>query len=395
MRRVTLLVALFVGCSSSPESAPTPSDAGAEAAVDEPLDVFVPKQLDAARVPGVSAAVVKHGKVVFTGAWGYADIEKKTKVSVDTIFLVASVSKPFCSVTLMQLVEQGKVKLDDDINIHLPFAIRNPKYPDVPITVRMLLAHTSTIRESYIRLFTLIGPGDSPVSLEEFFRDFLLPTGKYWADGTNFALEYAPGAKNSYSQVGAALAGWIAERVGEKSFAEQAKERILVPLGMKDSSFRLADLDATRIAWPYVYRSTGDQRQEHWGAPFYPAATLRSTAPDLAKFMIAMAKKSVFAGGRLISDATYDESMRVPYPQADPDQAHLWQWRAIEGRRVVGHSGGAIGVSTTMYFDPKDGVAVITLSNSDVHIRVAVEREEQIVAFRAIEERLWRDAAHL
>jgi CubicO group peptidase (beta-lactamase class C family) len=380
--RIAALIALFaIGCSASEsESAPK----------EEPLDVFVPKKLEEARVPGTSAAIIKNGKTVFLGAWGYADVAAKKKVTSDTIFLVASISKTFCASVAMQLVEEGKLNLDDDVNKYLPFQVRNPNHPAVPITIRMLLAHASSVRESYVRLFGLIVPGDSPESLEEHLKAFLTPEGKYYEKGANFA-DYAPGKGNSYSQIGAALVGYVVERVSGETFAARVKSKVIAPLGMNDSSFRLAELPADRIAFPYIFQPTQDVRQEHWGAPFYPAATLRTTAPDLAKFLLAAIAK----GPPIVSTTTFTEATRVPYPELSKDQAHLWQWRDVAGRRVLGHSGGAPGASATMYFDPKDGVGVITMSNSDVHIRVSVGRDEMTDAFRAIEERLWSDAAKL
>lgn len=361
----------------------------------EPLDTFVPKKLEEARVPGLSAAIVKNGKVVFSGAWGYADLEKKTRVRTDTIFLVASISKTFIATAMMQLIDEGKVGLDEDVNKYLSFSVRHPRHPDTPITIRQLLAHTSSIRESYIRLFSLIGPGDATESLEDFLKRFVVPGGKDYADGANFAAEYGPGGGNSYSQIGAALAGLVVERVTGESFAARVKSKITAPLGMADSSFRIADLPSERMAYPYVFTGTKDVKQEHWGCGFYPAATMRTSALDLAKFLIVAGNKGAFGAGRLFTEATFTEATRVPYPTLSNDQAHLWQWREVAGRHVFGHSGGAPGASSTMYFDPKTNVGVITLSNADVHVRVSVSREEQLAAFRSIEERLWKDAEKL
>src|SRR5436190_1942193 len=107
--RALFVAALIAGCSSSSTTAPADDAAtdGADADLDEPLDTFVPKQLEAARVPGVSVAIIKGGKIIYTHAWGLADEAVMRAVKTDTVFLCASISKPFVGTAMMQLVEQG------------------------------------------------------------------------------------------------------------------------------------------------------------------------------------------------------------------------------------------------------------------------------------------------
>jgi CubicO group peptidase (beta-lactamase class C family) len=360
-------------------------------AAEQPLDQFVPAQLEAARVPGVAVAIIKGGKIVYTHAWGLADEGAKRAVRDDTIFLCASISKPFVATSIMQLVEQGKLKLDDDANLYLPFSLRNPKFPDVPITIRMLMAHASSIEEGYVQLFGEIKPGDSPEGIESFLRRWILPGGDHWAGGGNWSGS-KPGTKVSYSQVGVAVLGLVIERITGTSYAEYAKANVLAPLGMKVSSLRLADFpDKSAIATPYVFATAADQPQEHWGAPFYPAATLRSTTSELATFLLAMQK----GGAGVVTAASIAEMQKVAYPDIEPNRGLLWLYKDVNGQRVIGHDGGAPGVSTTMFYRPSDGVGVVTLSNSDIHIRVALGRDEQLDAWHSIEARLFREADKL
>ncbi|MGZ3421501.1 MAG: serine hydrolase domain-containing protein [Polyangiales bacterium] len=389
--RALFLAAFLLGCSSS-SSAPAQEDAGAEApAVDQPLDVFVPQQLAAARVPGVAVAIIKGGKIVYTHAWGTADEAAMRAVQPDTIFLCASISKPFVATSIMQLVEQGKLKLDDDANLYLPFSLRNPKFPDVPITVRMLMAHASSIEEGYVQLFGEIKPGDSPEGIESFLRRWILPGGDHWAGGGNWSGNQ-PGTKVSYSQVGVAALGLIIERVSGKSYAEYVKTNVLDPIGMKTSSLRLADFsDKTALATPYVFSADKDQPLEQWGAPFYPAATLHSTASELATFLLAMQK----GGASVVTPASVAEMQKVAYPAIEPNRGLLWLYKDVNGQRVIGHDGGAPGVSTTMFYRPTDNVGVVTLSNSDIHIRISLDRDAQLDAWHSIEARLFREADKL
>ena len=381
---VAAAYAPIVGCGSSKNDDAPGADASS-------LDAFVAAQMDAAHIPGMSAAIVKGGKVVWSGAYGYADVEAKRLVTVDTIFLLASISKTFTATAAMQLFEQGKLKLDDDVNAMLPFSLRNPSFPDVPITYRMLLTHSSSISESYVQLFALIGPGDSTVPMKDFLESFLVTGGKYYHP--EVFLGTKPGTEYAYSQVGATTVGYLAELISGTPFDRYVKTNIIDALGLVDTSFRLADLDLARLAHPYTYlASKGQVRDDDWGCAYYPAATMHSTAPQLAKYLASFIRGFGGDSVRLVSQATQDEMFRVQNPAVNPDQGILWNYRDVEGARCIGHTGGAPGVSTTMCFRPSDGVGVVTLTNSDVHIRVAVDHDDAVNAYRAIEARLFREA---
>jgi CubicO group peptidase (beta-lactamase class C family) len=384
----------LVGCSSGKSDANPSSDAG-DAGTDAsnaPLETFIPAQMDVAHIPGLSAAIVKGGKVVWSGAYGYADVEAKRPVTVDTIFLLASISKTFTATAAMQMYEQGKLKLDDDVDDRLPFKLRNPSFLDVPITYRMLLTHMSSISESYVQLFALIGPGDSTVPMKDFLESFLVDGGKYYHPEVFRTTK--PGTEYAYSQVGATAVGYLVELISGTPFDAYVKKQIIEKLGLVDTSFRLADLDLARLAHPYTYLSSkGQVKNDDWGCAFYPAATMHSTAPQLAKYLASFIRVGGGDSVRLVSQATQDEMFRVQNAAVNPDQGILWNYRDVEGARCIGHTGGAPGVSTTMCFRPSDGVGVVTLTNSDVHIRVATDHDESVDAYRAIEARLFREAA--
>ena len=123
----------------------------------------------------MQVCIVENDQIIWKGAYGYASIEQNKPVGDSTIFHIASISKLLTGTALMQLWEEGLFDLDDDINNYLPFEIRNPNYPDDPITFRMLLTHTSSINDDWtqlIYLYTYII--DSPVSLESFVENYFL-----------------------------------------------------------------------------------------------------------------------------------------------------------------------------------------------------------------------------
>jgi CubicO group peptidase (beta-lactamase class C family) len=116
------------------------------------LDSFIVAQMNSQHVAGLAACIVKSGRVVWNGNYGFADIARNKPVTDSTIFMLASISKTVTATALMQLYEAGRFQLDDSVNGHLPFAVRNPNFPSVPITFRMLLTHRSSIQDRSARI---------------------------------------------------------------------------------------------------------------------------------------------------------------------------------------------------------------------------------------------------
>jgi CubicO group peptidase (beta-lactamase class C family) len=147
------------------------------------IDSFITATMDTFHIPGLSACIVRDGEIIWKDAYGYADIDNNRQVTNSTLFKLASVSKPFTGTALMQLWDNGLFDLDEDINNHLPISVRNPYHPDNPITFRMLLTHTSSIVDNWTILTPLITWGaDSPIPLDSFLTNYLVPGGVYYAN---------------------------------------------------------------------------------------------------------------------------------------------------------------------------------------------------------------------
>lgn len=181
------------------------------------------------RVPGLGVIVYRDGQEVysyFAGTRRFADDGRTAAepITRDTRFRIASVSKQFAVYTLMQLVEAGKLDLDRDVSDYLGFTLRNPAHPDVPITVRMLADHTSSLRDG--KVYSI----PPTVSVREFFT----PEGRYYEDGAHFApAEEAPGQYFTYANINYGLLGTIIERVTGERFDLYQREHILSQLGIR------------------------------------------------------------------------------------------------------------------------------------------------------------------
>lgn len=181
------------------------------------------------KVPGLGTIIYVQGKPIYKQFLGsrYINNTNRSKdlpVTEDTRFRVASVSKQFTSYTIMQLAEQGKLSLDGDISSYLGFMLRHPAYPNIPITVRMLMSHTSSLRDGSIYA---IAPH---LSVKEFFT----PQGKYWEAGKHFAPKgEAPGVYFQYSNLNYGLLGTIIEKITGERFDLYQKEHIFKDLDIK------------------------------------------------------------------------------------------------------------------------------------------------------------------
>ena len=173
------------------------------------FDALIPPQMRRDDIPGVVVALVKDGQILFAKGYGYADVAAKRPVTVDTtLFRIASISKLFTWTAVMQIVEQGKIELDRDVNEYLDFRIQ-ATYPQ-PITLRHLMMHTAGFQEA---LFNSALPPNQLPTLREFLVARLPPR------------IFPPGETPAYSNYGGALAGYIVERISGQPFKDYA-ERI-------------------------------------------------------------------------------------------------------------------------------------------------------------------------
>jgi len=184
----------------------------------DPIDSFIEHKMKEGKIVGLSAALIVNKKLVWTKGYGYADKEKRIPFTPNTVMNIGSISKTFTGASLLHAVEDGLVALDEDINIYMPFKVINPFYPNEKITLRQLATHTSGITDRYeIYDKAYHEGGDSPESLGEFLKSYLDVNGEYYTKG-NF-LEKKPGSYRDYSNIAAALAGYIVEVASGESLS--------------------------------------------------------------------------------------------------------------------------------------------------------------------------------
>ncbi len=365
MQLHSLIPALFIGLALSCPAQDIDTSPGPKNPSD--LDRFILDGMKEAKVPGLAAAVVKNGKVAWTGAYGWANREQKIPVTDDTLFQVASVSKPVTACAVMQLVEQGKLSLDADVNEALPFPVRNPKHPKIPITLKHLLTHTSGIRDNWNLLEdTWVKNGDFPKPLGESLAAYLQPKGEYYSAKKSY-YSWAPGEKSQYSNVGVALAAYLAEAKAKVPFETLCQKGIFEPLAMQGSSFRLQGMDQAKVAMPYGFRKKSGAFKPlgHHGYLDFPSGTLRVTAPQLARFLLSFIGDGQLDGVRILKAETIREMRKVAFPKADSKQGLVWYFDKLGGEKVMGHDGSDPGVAAIMQYRLKDDAGYLILMNGE------------------------------
>lgn len=317
-------------------------------------------EVDQNDFPSISYCVVRNDEILYSGAMGFADEDANRLATHDTRYLVASISKTITAVAAMQLVEQNLIGLDDDINQYLPFSVRNPSFPNDAITLRMLLAHRSSISDAFQETFTLDCYGvDCPMSLEQYFNAVFVSSGQYFS-ADNFSGN-RPATAEDYSNLGSALVGYLVERITQSPFDVYCKNNIFTPLGMSKTEWRLANTPLSELAIPYSEEITS--ANPHYTFPDYPNGGLRTTVLDLSRFLRMVILNGSFNNTEILSQASMAAMKTLQFGSVEFGLSFYYD--SLGGRRVLGHSGGEKGVTTEMFYDTDTNIGVIVFSNEE------------------------------
>lgn len=320
---------------------------------------------------GVSAAATRCGRLVYEGAVGFRDKSQGLPATPETIYRMASVTKHISAMTLMTLADEGRAELDADISEYLGYRVRNPHWPNVPITLRQLMTHTSTLieRGSYNRILA----GDMPaLKLSE-----ILTPGSPGDDPANW-LPDRPGTRYDYSSFGSGVMGAVGERITGISFAELVRRRIFEPLGLKDAALDAGALDGREVAVPDAAGSVADavwlrksleNKKRLCALPIGEA--YRSAqgngymrARDLLAVTQVLLNGGMSDGVRILSDASAREMCAVQFDDGFIRTGlNLMHYNHLAPRPLIGHYGRAYGALAIFMFDPAEKTAAAVLCN--------------------------------
>ena len=321
------------------------------------------KELNAA---GLSVAVVKNNRIVYTGAFGAKNIDAGTQISTDDIFRIASISKSFTATAIMQLHELGKFKLDDDISPALGIEVRNPHHPELPITYRMLLSHTSSLSDAagYFSLDVIDSQKTNQVE-----RAYNL---------------YAPGTQYQYCNLGFNMLGTLVEIHSGERFDLYIKKHIIDPLGL-NAGYNVDALDKSQFVTLYeydngqfieardAYRSRAAEIENYTmgrSTPiFSPTGGMKIAPKDLAKHLLVQINQGAWNGVQILKPESV-KAMQTPYLFPDGNEgeerygfALRTTTKLVEGETMIGHTGSAYGLYSAMFFEPVKKFGFVMMTN--------------------------------
>ena len=350
MRSSVLVPLLTLACTAFAASSFNPAGPN--------LDSLIQVEMTAHAVPGLAACVVRGSELAWHGEYGFARLEDSIPVVNSTVFDLASVSKTATATALMQLCERGVSALDDDINASLPFSVRHPSYPSTPITFRMLLTHTSGIADYWPTFQALQRQGDPDVGLRRFVEGYLVPGGEFYDSINNFC-PWPPGGQYQYCNLAIALAGYLVEALAD-SFHHYTRDSLFLPLEMDRSVWYFRDIDTNSMAMPYRYSGGQHVRYGHQSLPDVPAGTMKSSAPQLGRFLSMMLGWGELDGTRVLDSATVALMTTIQHPVG---VGLVWHHEYIGQHEVWSHGGAWNGISTWIGFCRADKTGVVVLCN--------------------------------
>lgn len=328
------------------------------------LDAYVAQWVQDSHVSSVAVGVIRNGQLVYAKGFGLANRETQMVPDADTLYSMASCSKPFVGLSALKLVENGKLKLDEDISTYLGFSVRNPNFPNTAITMRHLLAHVSSIVDADDRQVSEYPRPDPTTPLEDYVRSALLEGGAMYNHGAFWNATQAPGQVNKYANMGSTLAGLVIQKAAGQPFNEFCNQNLFAPLGMDNTRWFYRELpNPGRLALPYDenFTSYGIYGFDEW-----PSGQIRSSVNDYAKLLKMLINQGVLNGQRILKAESIAEMQRVQFPEADNTAClQLFTSASAQGVTQYFHTGGEAGVVTYFLYDANRGGAII-LCNSDL-----------------------------
>lgn len=318
------------------------------------LEPMIEQALKQGNVPGFAIAIVQNQQVVYAAGFGVKNLTNKNeKITPQSLFHMASVTKPFVATSIMQLWEQGKIDLESPLIKYLPyFRMKDERYK--AITIRQMLSHVSGMPD--VEDYEWEKPQYDDGALERYVRSL-----------ANLSLIAAPGTTFRYSNMAYEILGDVIAKVSGESFEDYVKHHILEPLDMKSSTLLIKKADPKLLTSPHVLDESYEptvSRVFPYNRMHSPSSTLYSNVLDMSRWAIANMNRGELDGKRILKASTYD-FMWKPAGDNWRNIGISWFLGARREYRTISHNGGDTGFRSNLVMIPDKGVAVIMMSNYD------------------------------
>jgi len=333
------------------------------------LEGFIFEKMSKTHMPGLSVAIVKDGEVVYSRGFCFRDLEYGLRATPETLYGIGSVTKSFTALSIMQLVEEGKLSLDETIDKYVPF---NLKSKEEPIKIWHLLSHSSGMpalayAEAFIRYVT--GAGDKWIPIASYEDIFT-----FMREANQWALA-RPGERWFYLNEGYVILGYIIEKFSGMSYEKYVKKKILEPLQMNRSFFRKEEVEADKdVATPYIITRDGECKKSTHPYGITADGGLISNVLDLARYISMYLNRGKYDDVALLSPQLIEEmeKPRVKTPlQIFGGEAYGYGLSIIPnflGTKLVGHGGSVLVYTAFMGYIPDKKIGIALLANGSGYI---------------------------
>ncbi|HEX5734905.1 MAG TPA: serine hydrolase [Blastocatellia bacterium] len=317
------------------------------------LEPVIKQVMGQADMPGFAIAVVENQKIVYAAGFGIKNLSTREPITTQSLFHMASITKPFVATSIMQLWEKGKLDLDAPVVKYLPyFRVKDERY--ATITVRQMLSHISGMPD--VEDYEWDKPQYDEGALERYVKSL-----------TDKSLVATPGAKFQYSNMAYEVLGDVIAKVSGESFEDYVKRHIFEPLKMQSSTLLVKKASPQFLTTPHVVGSSYDVEVSKvfpYNRMHSPSSTLYSSVLDMSRWAMANLNRGELDGKRILKSTTYD-LMWKPAGEQFQQIGISWFLRKHKEHATVGHSGGDTGFVSNLVLIPDKSIAVVMMSNFD------------------------------
>lgn len=316
------------------------------------LEPLIEKTMRENYIPGFAIGIVENGKVIYAKGFGVTKLGDDKPITSKSLFHMASVTKPFVAIAIMQLVERGKINLDAHVTEYLPyFRMKDERF--ATITVRQMLGHISGMPD--VEDYGWDKPEYDDGALERYVRSL-----------SDLSLIAAPGEKFQYSNIAFEILGDVIAKVSGASFESYVQRNILEPLGMKNSTLLIREASPKLLTSPHVPGEAGVIVSQifPYNRAHAPSSTLYSNIDDMNRWAMANLNRGELQGKRILKPSSYDLLWKAQMDAGRRGQVGLsWFLTKRNDHRVIYHGGSDVGFNSYLILAPDDSISIVAMSN--------------------------------